>query len=154
MPNWAECSMSVVLPTDNADKFEDLFLSWKGEENKDKKRYFARCFMNYSERESNDNGLTRLFVEFDAAWSLHSCMINGYPNDEEMCCPTLESICKELKVNRLVAFSRESGLVFEESLTYDKDSGLNEMCREMYPDPLADYLDPDEKQSNFAEEMG
>ena len=26
MPNWAESEMSVVLPSKNADKFENLFL--------------------------------------------------------------------------------------------------------------------------------
>ena len=92
MPNWAESEMSVVLPSKNADKLE---------------RYFARCFKNYSERESNDKGLTRLFIDFDAAWSLNSCMIDGYPQESEGRCPTLEEVCKEIKVQRLAAYSKE-----------------------------------------------
>ena len=54
MPNWAESEMSVVLPSKNADKFENLFLEENNEQNKKKERYFARCFKHYSERESNN----------------------------------------------------------------------------------------------------
>ena len=79
MPNWAESEMSVVLPSKNADKFENLFLEENSELNKGKERYFARCFKNYSERESNDKGLTRLFIDFDAAWSLNSAS-QKYPH--------------------------------------------------------------------------
>ena len=112
MPNWAESEMSVVLPSKNADKFENLFLEENSELNKGKERYFARCFKNYSERESNDKGLTRLFIDFDAAWSLNSCMIDGYPQESEGRCPTLEEVCKELKVQRLAAYSKEPGIGF------------------------------------------
>ena len=91
----------------NADKFENLFLEENSELNKGKERYFARCFKNYSERESNDKGLTRLFIDFDAAWSLNSCMIDGYPQESEGRCPTLEEVCKEIKVQRLAAYSKE-----------------------------------------------
>lgn len=40
MPNWADCEMSVVLPSKNADKFENLFLERDRENNKEKERYF------------------------------------------------------------------------------------------------------------------
>ena len=59
-----------------------MFLEENNEQNKKKERYFARCFKHYSERESN-KGLTRLFIHFDAAWSLNSCMIDGYPQESE-----------------------------------------------------------------------
>lgn len=114
MPNWADCEMSVVLPSKNADKFENLFLERDSENNKEKERYFARCFKHYSERENNKHGLTRLFIHFDAAWSLNSCMVDGYPQESEGKCPTLEDVCKEMNVVRLSAYSREPGLEFEE----------------------------------------
>ena len=101
MPNWADCEMSVVLPSKNADKFENLFLERDSENNKEKERYFARCFKHYSERENNKHGLTRLFIHFDAAWSLNSCMVDGYPQESEGKCPTLEDVCKEMNVIRL-----------------------------------------------------
>lgn len=116
MPNWTESELSVVLPTENADKFENLFLAWDGDaENKAKEKYFARCFLNSSERKKNDNGLTRLFVQFNAAWSLHSCLIDGYPQETEGKCPTLEEVCKELKIKRLSAYSRDPVLVLRKA---------------------------------------
>ena len=151
MPNWAESEMSVVLPSKNADKFENLFLEENSELNKGKERYFARCFKNYSERESNDKGLTRLFIDFDAAWSLNSCMIDGYPQESEGRCPTLEEVCKELKVQRLAAYSKEPGIGFEEEIQYDRESGLSYDCRDLFCEPRADYLDDDETLEAGAE---
>ena len=56
MPNWADCEMSVVLPSKNADKFENLFLERDSENNKEKERYFARCFVsNIIQREKPTN---------------------------------------------------------------------------------------------------
>ena len=47
-----------------------------------------------AEREENKHGLTRLFIQFDAAWSIHSCMVEGYPQETNGVCPTLEEACK------------------------------------------------------------
>lgn len=151
MPNWAESEMSVVLPSKNADKFENLFLEENNEQNKKKERYFARCFKHYSERESNNRGLTRLFIHFDAAWSLNSCMIDGYPQESEGRCPTLEEVCKELNVQRLAAYSREPGIGFEEEVRFDRESGFGYDCRDLFCEPLADYLDDDETLEEGAE---
>ena len=152
MPNWAESEMSVVLPTENADKFETLFLGNRAD-NEKKERYFARCFLQNCERESNAHGLTRLYIQFDVAWSLHSCMINGYPQESEGTCPTLEEICRELQVVRLTAYSREPGMGFEECLDYTRDGGLTSDSRDLYPEPIADYLEENEKLPDFNEVM-
>ena len=144
--------MSVVLPTENADAFENLFLGERAE-NEKKKRYFARCFLQNCERESNAYGLTRLYIQFDAAWSLHLCMIDGYPQESEGKCPTLEEICRELQVVRLTAYSREPGMEFEELLDYTYDGGLTSDSRDLYAEPIADYLDEDETLPNFEEAM-
>lgn len=151
MPNWADSEISVVLPTENADKFEALFLEEDSDLNHDKERYFARCFKHYSERESNSHGLTRLFVHFDAAWSLNSCMIDGYPQENAEHCPTLEQACKEYDVKRLIAFSREPGIGFEEQITYSKEDGLHYFCQDCFFLPGDDYLDADEKTEDEAE---
>lgn len=151
MPNWADCEMSVVLPSKNADKFENLFLERDSENNKEKERYFARCFKHYSERETNKHGLTRLFIHFDAAWSLNSCMVDGYPQESEGKCPTLEDVCKEMNVIRLSAYSREPGLEFEEQMLYSSENGFFYDSRDMYCEPCYDFLDEDESLEEGAE---
>ncbi len=141
MPNWAASEMSVVLPTENADKFEKLFIT---NDIKEQDRYFARCFLGNVERQENKHGLARLLIQFDAAWSLHSCMIDGYPQESNGNCPTLEEICKELKVKRLLAKSREPGIGFEESVSYDRGNGLMEESHDLFAEPAYDKLEDDE----------
>ena len=142
MPNWAESEMSVILPTGNADKFAGLFIT---NDTKAEERHFARCFLGNIEREDNKHGLTRLFIQFDAAWSIHSCMVEGYPQETNGVCPTLEEVCKELNVKRLIAKSQEPGIGFEESVSYDKENGLTEESHDLYAEPIYDELDEDER---------
>ncbi len=59
-------------------------------------------------------------------------------------CPTLEEACKELNVKRLIAKSREPGIGFEESVTYDKENGLYGESHDLYAEPSYDELDEDE----------
>lgn len=141
MPNWAESEMSVILPTENADKFARLFIT---NDTKNEEKHFARCFLGNIERENNKHGLTRLFIQFDAAWSIHSCMVEGYPQETNGVCPTLEEVCKKLNVKRLIAKSREPGIGFEESVSYDKENGLTEESHDLYAEPFYDELDEDE----------
>ena len=96
------------------------------------------------ERQENKHGLARLLIQFDAAWSLHSCMIDGYPQESNGNCPTLEEICKELKVKRLLAKSREPGIGFEESVSYDRGNGLMEESHDLFAEPAYDKLEDDE----------
>lgn len=144
MPNWAKSEMSIVLPTKNVKKFKNLFLSSSETDNCEKKHYFARCYMKSCESESNKHGLSRLYIQFDAAWSIYSCMISGYPEESHGICPTLESVCKKLNVQRLIAYSEEGGMCFEESILYTPQQGLTCECRDLYEKPCNDYLDEDE----------
>lgn len=149
MPNWAESEMSVVLPTENADKFEKLFIT---DNTQDADRYFARCFLGNISRQENKHGLTRLLIDFDAAWSIHSCMIDGYPQESNGKCPTLEAVCKELNVKRLIAKSREPLMGFEETVTYDRESGLSSESHVIFAEPCNDELGDDETmEDNQAE---
>ncbi len=154
MPNWAISEMSVVLPTENAQKFQDLFLTGNGDKDTEKDRYFARCFMNSCEVETNEHGLSRLHIQFDAAWSIYSCMISGYPEESNGACPTLESVCKELNVKRLIAYSEEMGMCFEENISYTRENGLTSESRELYEKPYNDCLDEDETLFDDEEVMG
>jgi len=83
MPNWAETEMAVVLPTRNVPKFKSLFLSEKSEENESKKKYFARTFVNDINEKKNKNGMTCLRVSCNCAWSVYSCLFEGYPGKKE-----------------------------------------------------------------------
>lgn len=154
MPNWAISEMSVVLPTENIQKFQDLFLTGNGDKDTEKDRYFARCFMHSCDIESNEHGISQLRIRFDAAWSIYSCMISGYPEESNGVCPTLESVCKELNVKRLIAYSEEPGVGFEESINYTRKNVLTSESRELYPEPFYDNFDEDETLFDDEEVMG
>ena len=76
------------------------------------------------------------------------------PQESKGTCPTLEEICRELQVVRLTAYSREPGMGFEECLDYTRDGGLTSDSRDLYPEPIADYLEENEKLPDFNEVMG
>ena len=154
MPNWAISEMSVILPTENAQKFQDFFLTGNGDADSEKERYFARCYMRNCEVETNEHGLSRLNIQFEAAWSIYSCMISGYPEESNGACPTLESVCKELNVKRLIAYSEETGMCFEETVSYTRKNGLMSESRDLYEKPHNDCLDEDETLFDDEEVMG
>ncbi len=147
MPNWARSEMSVVLPTEKAQAFQDLFLTGNSTIDNNKEHYFARCYMKNCEIESNKHGLSRLYIQFDAAWSIYSCMISGYPEESNGTCPTLESICKKMNIQRLIAYSEEYGICFEESINYTPEHGFTCESRDLYEKPYLDYLDDNERLS-------
>ena len=74
MPNWAETDLSVTLPTRKAGEFKSYFLSHNPDENKDRKKYFGRTFLNDVDEEKNRNGMSLLRISCDCAWSADSCM--------------------------------------------------------------------------------
>lgn len=78
-------------------------------------------------------------------------MVDGYPQESEGKCPTLEDVCKEMNVVRLSAYSKEPGLEFEEQLLYSSENGLFYDSRDMYCEPCYDFLDEDERLEEGAE---
>ena len=117
MPNWCNARMAVVLPTRNVERFKDLFLGHSEEENKNKDRYFARTFLNDSDEvERNDKGMSCVTVDFDCAWSVWSCMFDRTGYVDEKKCPSLQTIVKELEIQRIIGKSNEPGMGFEESI--------------------------------------
>ena len=117
MANWTESTMNVILPSKNVKKFLDLF------SNDD--HYFARTDLIFDDEEVGDNGISRLDIDFTCAWSVWSCMFEGYPQGSGGQCPTLEEVCKELDVLHLTVYSTEPGIGFIENIEYTHEYGMN-----------------------------
>ena len=111
MPNWATGSMTLVLPTKNADKFLSFI-----ERNEDK-HFYRTTFTENEAPANNSHGLTKLSFNVECAWSAENCLVNP-DADAEDCIP-FEELCKQLKVQRLSARFEEHGLMFGETLYYD-----------------------------------
>jgi hypothetical protein len=58
MPNWAETDVAAVMPTRKVEEFKSYFLSHNPEENKDRKKYFGRTFLNDVNEEKNAKGMS------------------------------------------------------------------------------------------------
>lgn len=147
MPNWCNARMAVVLPTRNVERFKDLFLGHSEEENENKDRYFARTFLNDSDEvERNDKGMSCVTVDFDCAWSVWSCMFDRTGYVDEKKCPSLQTIVKELEIQRIIGKSNEPGMGFEESITFDiqGENGITCDERDIFPDPDCEGLEIDD----------
>ena len=141
MPNWAIGELSAVLPTRNVERFKSYFLGRTAEENKNRKRFFARTFLNEVDMESNNKGMTLLRISFDSAWGIYPCMVEEHPDDSR--CITIEQAIRECEVKRLTVLANEQGCGFEESITFDKDESdeVRFESRDLYKDPWNEYLD-------------
>jgi hypothetical protein len=158
MPNWAETDVAAVMPTRKVEEFKSYFLSHNPEENKDRKKYFGRTFLNDVNEEKNAKGMSLVRVNCDCAWSADSCMVEGYQSDgKEVELMNLEKAIKACEIHRLTLRSYEPGIGFEESATYDadKDKEVKYESRDLYPDPGCECLDDDESddQKNGQKEM-
>lgn len=64
------------------------------------------------------------------AWSVWSCMIEGYPQRNDAECITLSEACMEDHVAVEIR-STETGMCFEEHVTCDEDGNLNHAERDL-----------------------
>lgn len=115
MPNWCIGDVWVKGKPKNVEKFVKLFLF---DNARNKKRYFARSFIfqnlkDFKEEYKDELKSGEINFCVDFAWSVWSCLIEGYPQSSKGKCPTLKKICKELKVDVEIN-SEECGLGFEE----------------------------------------
>ena len=144
MPNWATGSMTLVLPTKNVDKFLSFI-----ERNEDK-HFYRTTFTENEAPANNSHGLTKLSFNVECAWSAENCLVNP-DADAEDCIP-LEELCKQLKVQRLSARFEEHGLMFGETLYYDKEDGLSYDSFELETeadidfDDYEEYIDDEERK--------
>ena len=115
MPNWCSGCLTISGNPENIKEFAKLFIfegENKGTDDKGKiKQYFARsfCYTPYNELELEDSPAT-IGIEF--AWSVTSCLIDGYPQQNKHCLTLMEA-CKKFNVSVEVE-SSELGLEFEE----------------------------------------
>lgn len=148
MPNWCNGWIEVKGKAKNVKEFCKLFIftgdfddDGKGE----KKKYFARSFMNRDWKGFEEDYFQKLLknpkddeeigIDFsmEFAWSCHSCMIDGYPtdkNNKDKSCVTLMWACKKYKVDVHIE-TEEPACYFEEDITCDSKGNLDEQCKDM-----------------------
>ena len=129
MPNW--CNGEVIVKGKEKDiiNFCRLFIA-EEQEGKKKGKMFARSFLNQSWRDFKHDLEGQDEAEFSVnfAWSVHSCIIEGYPNDKD--CVTLIDACKKHKVD-VVIDSTEDSMGFEEHIECSADGKLIEITNNM-----------------------
>ncbi len=139
MPNCCYGNLTCVLPSKNVDKFRDYFLTGTIND-QHRKVYFYRTFLTDDEVTSNDKRMSLLRVSFECAWSAEHCFLKPHEGKDKNSCILLEDAIKNCDVRRLTIWSSESGMGFEESITYEKGGSIDFKTRDLYPDPLDEYL--------------
>ena len=120
MPNWAMGDITIKGKPEDIEKFCNLFIfedkSFDTKLN-NPERYFARSFIHQTWEEFKEEELGEDEATFgvDFAWSAHSCLIEGYPQDSKGKCPTLAEACKEFNVSVWID-TEEEGLGFLEHI--------------------------------------
>lgn len=120
MPNYAFGQMWLELPSENVDKFIELFLSHNEDANRTKERHFYRTTLEKFDMQKTMNGNSELGIDFTSGWSLGDCFVDVYPNKGDGKCPNLEDVCKELDVTILAAVGEEPMEGFKEKIRYIK----------------------------------
>lgn len=118
MANYTDSRMLLVLPNDNVSKLVKLFKN----DSKDHLTFKRTQLIDIEEVTKNDK-LSLVKVKFECAWSVFSCMIKkneGYLSLKEM--------VNDLDVENLFIYSTESGVGFEESFSYDKNTDYQFRC--------------------------
>lgn len=136
MPNWCSGYVGVEGKAKDIESFCKLFIFCEDVGTK-KGKYFARSFIQESWKDFHEeyikdyepNEETDIEFNVDFAWSCHSCLIEGYPEDFKECV-TLEWACKKYNVEVKIK-TEESGMSFEEEISYTKEDGLSEQCFDM-----------------------
>ena len=135
MPNWCYGYVKVTGEPKNIERFCKYFLFY--EDNKERnivaqEKYFARSFANMTWQHFKENylgkGVAQFGIEF--AWSCHSCLVEGYPQENKDTCITLQDACKECAVS-VVIETEEIGCAFEERIECDDKGMLLEECVSM-----------------------
>ncbi len=139
MANLAYGNLTAVLPTKNVNKFKGYFLDGTLNDH-NRNEYFHRTYMTDDEVTNNNKGMSLLMISFECTWSVSGCMMSLNEGKEGKRCVLLEEALKECEVKRFTLWSSESGVGFEESITYKKDGPLIYESRELYKDPLNEYL--------------
>ena len=132
MPNWCNCSGTVLISQDDYEIFCSMFhkhnrtTSLSDEEFG---RMFYRTFCDYAEEYNTDDGLVDLYLEFDCAWSFYSCLIE---KQQDVVCKTIFDAIKGLDIKRINFECREYGMQFIETFYFNKETNeCRYECKDM-----------------------
>lgn len=142
MPNWCYGWVEVEGKKKDVENFCKLFI-FDAQIGKKRKPYFARSFANNSwksfkkehltinkiiENFEGKNAKRKVSFGIDFAWSVWSCLIEGYP--EKFKSVTLQKACKKYKVDVTIE-SEEGGIGFEERIFCSNKGKLDYKCIDM-----------------------
>jgi len=132
MANWCYGSVEVKGKPKDIEQFCRMFV-FEDKEGKTfaiEKKYFARSFTQCSWADFKKDNLGSDCADFNIqfAWSVTTCLIDGYPNGKDYV--TLSYACKKHNVSVDIE-SEEEGMGFEEHITCDNKGNVVEECKEM-----------------------
>lgn len=141
MPNWAFGNVKVTGTREGVKSFVERFISSDDQSTVPGKRFFARSFSEQKREQSVKDAMEEFEGKADNetaehsflimfAWSVWSCMIDGYPQRNDAECITLSEACMEDHVAVEIR-STETGMCFEEHVTCDEDGNLNHAERDL-----------------------
>lgn len=141
MPNWAFGTVKVTGTREGVKSFVERFISSDDQSTVPGKRFFARSFSEQKREQSVKDAMEEFEGKADNetaehsflimfAWSVWSCMIDGYPQRNDAECITLSEACMEDHV-AVEIHSTETGMCFEEHVTCDEDGNLNHAERDL-----------------------
>lgn len=141
MPNWAFGEVKVTGTREGVKSFIERFVSSDEQSTIPGKRFFARSFTHMTREQSIKDALNEfegkavdavLEHSFEAmfAWSVWSCVIDGYPQRNATECITLSEACVEDQVSVEIC-SSETGLCFEEHVTCDAEGNVDHTERDL-----------------------
>lgn len=125
IPNWCSGYVTLKGKAKDIENFCKLFLFDRKNEDDVPEKYFARSFVQEKWEDFKKDMIddyeaeeeTEISFSVDFAWSVWSCLIEGYPNNKE--CVTLKWACKNYNVCAEIE-SEESDMGFEEKVICDK----------------------------------
>ena len=143
MPNWAWGTVETTGTMEAVLAFSKRFIADDDEKKTGREKFFARSFLNES-RERVENNILSGFTDaapdeekqydfyVDFALSAYSCVVDGYPQQSDGQCITLEEACAEDGVD-VVITTKEPGMYFEERLCCTRDGELTNECAQLRP---------------------
>ncbi len=145
MANMACGNCAAVLPTRFVKDFLSCFADSLNEKNPPKKVLFGTDYAN-AEVMHNKHGMSLLKFDIECRWSLSHCMFDKHDPYKTMIYAPLRELLDMYEVRRFTALSWEPGIGFEESVTFDRESGneIHYETRDMFANPESMDLDDDE----------
>lgn len=141
MPNWAFGEVKVTGTREGIKSFIERFVSSDEPSTVPGKKFFARSFTYMGRQaliqeafdefgDAAEDATAEVTFMVSFAWSVWSCMIDGYPQRNAEECITLSEACVEDHVSVEIR-SSETGLCFEEHVTCDANGNINHTERDL-----------------------